>query len=257
MVDYDIRVNGALDTRWSALFSPLALVPGREETLITGPVQDQSELFGVLLKIRDMGLQLVAVNPTRKPRLDIPFPELTTDRLLLREFSLGDAPAVLDILCREDVNQWLETDRLRSMEEAEVRIRGRMGLFMDGMGYRWAITRREDPSVVIGSCGYFHIRRGTQTYETGFELHPDYWRQGIMTEAMQAIIQFSLGAENPLPVHRMEALVYPENVACIRLLERLGFGREGVRHEFGIWKGRFQDVILYAFLRRVTSQPED
>jgi [ribosomal protein S5]-alanine N-acetyltransferase len=256
MVDYDIRVKGVLDARWSALFTPLALVALPEETLITGPVQDQSELFGVLLKIRDMGLQLVSVNPTPRPRLDAPFPELTTGRLRLRAFNLGDAPAVFEILRREDVNQWLETDPLRSIEEAEARIRARMGLFTDGMGYRWAITLRHAPAVVIGSCGFFHVRRGTQTFETGFELNPDYWRQGIMTEAMQAMIQFSLGAQNPLPVHRIEALVAPENAASIRLLEKLGFDREGLRREFFLWKRRYHDVILYAFLRPIPSPPE-
>ena len=253
---YEIRVKGGLDMKWSHLFEPLALVPWQEETLITGPVQDQSQLFGILLKIRDIGLQLVSVNPTPKPRLDVPFPELTTERLLLREFSLADAPAVFEILRREDVNQWLETDPLGSIAEAQERIRARMGLFTNGMGYRWAITLRQAPAVVIGSCGYFHVRRGTQTFETGFELHPDYWRHGIMTEAMQAMIQFSLGAQNPLLVHRLEALICPENASCLRLLEKLGFDREGVRREFFFWKGCYRDVFLVAWLERSPSLPE-
>lgn len=256
MVDYDIRVNGVLDARWSTLFAPLALVPLHEETLITGPLQDQSELFGILLKIRDMGLPLVSVQPTPRPRSDARFPELTTERLLLRQFSLGDAPAVFEILRRQDVNQYLETDPLESIAEAQERIQARMGLFTTSMGYRWAITLREAPAVVIGSCGYFHVRRDTQTFETGFELHPDYWRQGIMTEAMQAMIQFSLGAQNPLQVHRLEALVAPDNAASLRLLEKLGFEREGVRRQFFFWKGCYQDVFLYALLGWNPSLPE-
>ena len=60
---YEIRVKGILDSRWSAMFAPLELVPRQDETLIAGPIQDQSELFGVILKIRDMGLQLISINP--------------------------------------------------------------------------------------------------------------------------------------------------------------------------------------------------
>ena len=59
---YEIRVKGTLDASWSTWFAPLALVSQQDETLIVGPIQDQSELFGVLLKIRDMGLQLISVN---------------------------------------------------------------------------------------------------------------------------------------------------------------------------------------------------
>ncbi len=59
---YEIRVKGILDASWSAWFAPLVLVPRQDETLIVGPVQDQAELFGILLKVRDMGLELISVN---------------------------------------------------------------------------------------------------------------------------------------------------------------------------------------------------
>jgi len=183
------------------------------------------------------------------------FPVLSTRRLLLREFSLDDVPEVFAILSRLDVNEFLETDPLQSLEDAEARVRGRMGLFQDGMGFRWAITLAENPARVIGSCGYFSVRRGTATVETGYELHPDYWRQGIMSEAFQAMIEFSFGAQDLMPVHRIEALVIPENIPSIRLLEKFGFLREGMRREFGFWKGRYQDVWMYALLNAHPPNP--
>jgi len=51
-----------------------------------------------------------------------------------------------------------------------------------------------------------------------------------------------------MPVHRIEALVTPNNTGSIRLLEKLGFCQEGLRREFGFWKGCYQDVYLYALL---------
>jgi [ribosomal protein S5]-alanine N-acetyltransferase len=249
----EIQVKGSLDARWSAFFEPLALVPLDDGNLILGTIRDQSELFGLLLRIRDMGLELmsVKVDPdrvTQAPQPAQPFPVLTTERLLLRAFNPGDAPAVLDILGRPEVNEWLETDTLRSPEEAEARVRSRMRLFEDGMGVRWAIALRDAPARVIGSCGYFSVRRGTQTYETGYELHPDYWNQGLITEALRAILRFGFDPQARMPVHRMEALVIPDNGASVRVLEKLGFSREGMRREFGFWKGRYQDVALYALL---------
>jgi ribosomal-protein-alanine N-acetyltransferase len=137
------------------------------------------------------------------------FPILTTNRLLLREFSLEDIPTVFEMLRRDDINEWLESDPMKSIEEAEARVRGRMGLFTDKMGIRWAITQRTEPERVIGSCGYFSVRRGTATVETGYEIHPDFWKHGLMTEALQSMIQFSFGAQDLMPVHRIEALVSP------------------------------------------------
>jgi ribosomal-protein-alanine N-acetyltransferase len=157
---------------------------------------------------------------------------------------------VFDILCREAVNQWLETDALKSVQGAEERIQSRINLFHDKMGFRWAVTLRENPAKVMGSCGYFSVRRGTQTVETGYELHPDYWRQGIMSEAPQVMIVFSFGTQNLMPVHRIEALVAPGNIASIRILEKFGFFKEGMRCEFGFWKGHYQDVFLYALLNK-------
>ena len=59
---YCIRVKGCLDPRWSDWFDGLEIVPlGDEETLLSGPVADQSALHGLISKIRDLGLPLISV----------------------------------------------------------------------------------------------------------------------------------------------------------------------------------------------------
>lgn len=63
---YEIRVRAVLDEKWAAYFAPLTLSAGAEETVLTGLIHDQAELFGVLLKIRDFGLHLVSVNPVEE-----------------------------------------------------------------------------------------------------------------------------------------------------------------------------------------------
>ena len=60
-----IRLPGHLDARWSDWFDGLTLSHGADgTTLLSGPVVDQSALHGVLVKIRDLGVPLVSVNPT-------------------------------------------------------------------------------------------------------------------------------------------------------------------------------------------------
>jgi hypothetical protein len=60
---YELRVKGHLSGRWSEWFAPLVIQnePNGEATL-TGPVRDQSELHGLLTKVRDLNLTLLAVS---------------------------------------------------------------------------------------------------------------------------------------------------------------------------------------------------
>jgi hypothetical protein len=68
---YQLRVDGHLDTHWSARFDDLAL---RSEddgtTTMTGLVQDQSQLHGLLAKIRDLGLALISIRVLDETQID-------------------------------------------------------------------------------------------------------------------------------------------------------------------------------------------
>jgi hypothetical protein len=58
---YEIRVAGVLDSRWAAWFDGLQVSGRSEETVISGLLTDQSALHGLLAKVRDLGLTLIAV----------------------------------------------------------------------------------------------------------------------------------------------------------------------------------------------------
>jgi methylmalonyl-CoA/ethylmalonyl-CoA epimerase len=151
------------------------------------------------------------------------FPVLGTEQLCLRGFKPTDAFDVLEMYARPEMVQWLEHEPMDSIEEAEDRVRARMRLFEAGRGCRWAITFKDDPGKVIGSCGYFSVRVGSHTVEMGFEVHPEHWREGIMIEALTAVLDYSYSGVGIIPVHRIEALVDPGNEASIGLLTKLGF----------------------------------
>ena len=60
---YEIRIRDVLDEKWAGYFAPFALTARTDETILRGVAHDQAELFGILLKIRDLGLKLVSVKP--------------------------------------------------------------------------------------------------------------------------------------------------------------------------------------------------
>ena len=60
--DYRICIGDELDEKWTTYFSPMDFQRKDNETILFGEIHDQAELFGVLLKIRDLGLHLSSVN---------------------------------------------------------------------------------------------------------------------------------------------------------------------------------------------------
>ncbi len=62
---YEIRVEGQIESSWSSWFEALAICPEMDgSTLLSGPLEDQAALHGVLMKIRDLGLTLISVSRT-------------------------------------------------------------------------------------------------------------------------------------------------------------------------------------------------
>lgn len=154
-------------------------------------------------------------------------PDLTTDRLRLRPIVDTDLPAWSDILANPDVRRYLFEFQPNAPEEHAAEMREIMGWIQAQIaaktGIRWAITLPPDDTL-IGTCGFHVYSTENRCTEIGYELHPDYWRKGIMSEAVRLVVNFCL---DTLEVHRIEADVTVGNVASRKLLESLGFTHEG------------------------------
>ena len=66
---YQIRIRGRLTDRFADAFLGMEIVPGGRETVLLGLIEDQAHLFGVLDRIRDLGLDLLSVEPDNEPNL--------------------------------------------------------------------------------------------------------------------------------------------------------------------------------------------
>lgn len=89
----------------------------------------------------------------------------------------------------------------------------------------------------------------------GYDLLPDFWRQGYSLEAVRTII--AAGFSGSLPcgeLHRVQADTVPGNCASESLLRRLGFKEEGLRRECGYWKNEFHDLKCFGLLRSEFSE---
>ena len=174
------------------------------------------------------------------------FPHLETERFGLRKLELSDAESLFTILADEEVTRFYDDEAFTEISQAKAQIQAWANGFDERRSIRWGIVRRED-DIVIGTCGYYGFNVWHRRGSLGFELARSYWRQGIMTEALEAIIAFGF---NEVGLNRIQAVVMPGNEGSEKLLEKLGFRREGVLREYENWgKKGFVDVLMFSLLR--------
>jgi ribosomal-protein-alanine N-acetyltransferase len=114
------------------------------------------------------------------------------------------------------------------------------------LAYAFLIFRDSD-GAMVGGLTLANIRRGVaQAGSIGYWVGASYARQGYMTAAMRALVPFCFGT---LRLHRLEAACIPSNTASVRLLERVGFQREGFARAYLCINGSWQDHLLYARLK--------
>jgi len=78
---YEIRLKGHLDARWAESFEPMSFTHASDgTTILAGPVVDQAALYGLLRKVRDLGLPLIAVNLVDPKQTSGPDGTVDTDR---------------------------------------------------------------------------------------------------------------------------------------------------------------------------------
>ena len=112
-------------------------------------------------------------------------------------------------------------------------------------GYTFFIFRHQDDQLV-GGVGLSNVRRGVaQSCNMGYWMGHAYAGQGLMSQAVGAVIPFVF---NELRLHRIRAGCLLHNRPSIALLERHGFQREGIAREYLCINGTWQDHFLYALL---------
>ncbi|MDQ0391551.1 GNAT family N-acetyltransferase [Labrys monachus] len=105
---------------------------------------------------------------------------------------------------------------------------------------------RTSDGALLGGLTLGQIRRGVaQTGSLGYWMGEAHAGQGYMTAAVRAVLPYAFTA---LRLRRIEAACLPENIASIRLLERVGFTREGYARSYLCIAGAWRDHLLYAIL---------
>jgi ribosomal-protein-alanine N-acetyltransferase len=173
-----------------------------------------------------------------------PFPVLETERLVLRQVETGDVEQVFILRSDPQVLKYIDREPCESLDEANEHITKLYTLWNENEGIAWAITLKNDGHL-IGSLGFFNLKKEHYRAEFGYSLHPSFQGKGIMLEAARKVIDYAF---NQMHLHSLEAIVNPENFASIKVLVRNNFVKEGYFKENYFFHGRFLDSAVYSLL---------
>ncbi len=174
-----------------------------------------------------------------------PFPTLETPRLVLRELVPGDLDVVVRIQQDPRVVRYLGRATL-TVEQVKERLELVASGIREGTSVRWGLSLR-DGGELAGTAGFWRWNQEHRWAEIGYDLAPERWGSGLMTEALGVVLRYGFDA---MGLHRVEANTDPENKGSRRVLEKLGFVQEALVRENWYHEGRFLDSAFYGLLRR-------
>lgn len=183
-------------------------------------------------------------------------PRFDTPRLVIRMAMPADAPLVASFLCDERAHlapfEPPRKPEYFTEEYWRIQCVRQVQEFLDGRSLRLWLFDAARPEVVLGRAGLSRIERGGFcACNLGYALRQSAQGKGLMHEALTAILGYAFAT---MGLHRVEANYMPHNERSGRVLEKLGFVKEGLAHEYLLVNGRWQDHVLTALTNK-TWQP--
>lgn len=177
-------------------------------------------------------------------------PTIRAERVLLRAPTISDFPQWARV--RDDSRSFLApwepiwpADDLTKLAFRR-RIRRYQREIRNGTGYPFFVFS-PDGETLLGGLTLSQVQRGvTQSAILGYWMSASHAGKGLMGAAVRAVIGFAF---DTLHLNRLEAACLPHNEASIRLLEKVGFQREGYARKYLCIDGRWQDHLLYGLIR--------
>ena len=177
--------------------------------------------------------------------MDANSPELETERCLLRLPRSGDAAGIADFFSRnrKHLEPWdpspppgFFTESFWKPRVAEMQLE-----FQRKQSLRLHIFLK-DTGALIGMANFANLRRGvSQCSGLGYRMDGELQGRGLMTEALAGAIAYVF---DELNFHRIEANYIPTNAKSARVLEKLGFEREGLARQYLLIDGEWRNHVL-------------
>jgi len=170
-------------------------------------------------------------------------PEIETKRLRLRHFTLDDLDDLFRLYSDAEIMRYLSSPRTK--EQTQISLSKHIKQWQEYNFGMWAVNYKESDKM-IGRCGLSFLEN-TPEVELGYVFDKPFWNMGLATEASLATLKYGF---ETVGLHRIVAIAKPENIASVRVIQKVGMKYEKNAHYYDV------DVVYYALLRSAW-QPED
>lgn len=175
---------------------------------------------------------------------------LLTPRLVLRPPRTNDVGEIRRLLRHnhEHLKPWNPApppgDDPTSITEVSKTVLRQRREWKRGSSFVFMVALRDEPATFLGKIALNGIMRGAMygAY-LGYWMDVDHQGKGLVTEAIAAVLDFAFG---PAGLHRVQAAIMPRNSRSLRVIEKLGFRREGYAERYLQIAGHWEDHILFA-----------
>ena len=150
------------------------------------------------------------------------FPEIKTERLVLRKIETSDSEVILFLRSDKTINKFIdrpENRRTKNIADAIKHIQKINTETENNKSVSWGITISGNPKI-IGTICLWNFSDNYKTAEVGYDLNPKFQRKGIMSEALNSVVNFGF---TDLNLDTIEAFTQINNVNSKKLLEKNGF----------------------------------
>jgi ribosomal-protein-alanine N-acetyltransferase len=172
-------------------------------------------------------------------------PVLTTERLVLRPLKSADAAALFAIFSDPAVVRFWSTEAWTDISSAETAIAKAQECYRDETDIRFGVELVRGGQL-IGTVNLHHFFNQNKRCELGYAIASAHWGQGYASEALEAALEHGF---REVGLNRIEADIDPRNEASGRVLEKLGFRKEGVMPQRWLVHGVYADTVNYGLLR--------
>lgn len=176
----------------------------------------------------------------------LPFQNLESDRLLLRQLNSNDIDDVFAIRSNPNLMKYIPRPLLQTKNEALDLINLMNQKIIDNQAINWAIIEKNSQKFV-GFLGHYRIQWENYRSEIGYMVLEEFKGNGYTTEAVKLICEYGF---KHMQMHSLEGVIDPENIASARVLEKNGFVKEGHYLENEYFDGKFWDSTVYSLLKR-------
>ncbi len=185
-------------------------------------------------------------------QMPLPRPTLHTERLALRGFQSTDAESLFSLHTNSRVLRYWDSPPWENYSRTERFLATCSQMEAEGSGARLAVELLSERTFI----GWCSVTRWNPTYRSaslGYCFDDTRWGHGYATEAVSVLLEWAF---NTLDLNRVQAETDTRNHASVRVLEKLGFVREGTLREDCVVNGDVSDSHVYGLLRREWRPPK-